>query len=46
MHDKYEEYSREELLRLLRERDRKPRFGLVWARNEIEHAHNRTMILW
>jgi adenine-specific DNA-methyltransferase len=37
MHDKYEEYSREELLRLLRERDRKPRFGLVWERNEIEH---------
>jgi adenine-specific DNA-methyltransferase len=37
MQDKYEEYSREELLRLLRERDRKPRFGLVWERNEIEH---------
>lgn len=37
MHDKYKEYSREELLRLLRERDRKPRFGLVWERNEIEH---------
>lgn len=37
MPDKYEEYSREELLRLLRERDRKPRFGLVWERDEIEH---------
>lgn len=37
MRDKYEEYSREELLRLLRERDRKPRFGLVWERDEIEH---------
>ena len=37
MQDKYEEYSREELLRLLRERDRKPRFGLVWERDEIEH---------
>jgi len=37
MQDKYEEYSREELLRLLRERDRRPRFGLVWERDEIEH---------
>lgn len=37
MPDKYEEYSRDELLRLLRERDRKPRFGLVWERNEIDH---------
>lgn len=37
MVDKYEEYSRDELLRLLRERDRKPRFGLVWERDEIKH---------
>ena len=37
MEDKYKKYSREELLRLLRERDRKPCFGLVWERNEIEH---------
>ncbi len=37
MADNYEQYSREELLRLLRERDRKPRFGLVWERDEIEH---------
>ena len=37
MTDNYEQYSREELLRLLRERDRKPKFGLVWERNEIEH---------
>ncbi len=37
MADNYETYSRDELLRLLRERDRKPRFGLVWERNEIEH---------
>ena len=37
MNDNYEQYSREELLRLLRERDRKPKFGLVWERNEIEH---------
>jgi adenine-specific DNA-methyltransferase len=35
--DNYDQYSKEELLRLLRERDRKPRFGLVWERNEIEH---------
>jgi adenine-specific DNA-methyltransferase len=35
--DNYEQYSKEELLRLLRERDRKPKFGLVWERNEIEH---------
>lgn len=37
MADKYEEYSREELIRLLRERDRKPRLGLVWERDDIEH---------
>jgi len=35
--DNYEQYSREELQRLLRERDRKPKFGLVWERDEIEH---------
>jgi adenine-specific DNA-methyltransferase len=35
--DNYEQYSKDELLRLLRERDRKPRFGLVWERDEIEH---------
>lgn len=40
MSDKYEEYSREELLRLIRERDRKPRFGLVWERKEIEHERS------
>lgn len=37
MADNYDQYSKDELLRLLRERDRKPRFGLVWERNEIEH---------
>jgi adenine-specific DNA-methyltransferase len=35
--DNYDQYSHEELLRLLRERDRKPKFGLVWERDEIEH---------
>ena len=37
MADKYEQYTQEELIRLLRERDRKPRFGLVWERDEIDH---------
>ena len=37
MTDNYDDYSREELLKLLRERNRKPRFGLVWERKEIEH---------
>ena len=37
MADHYDDYTREELIRLLRERDRKPKFGLVWERDEIEH---------
>jgi len=37
MADRYDDYTREELIRLLRERDRKPKFGLVWERDEIEH---------
>jgi len=37
MADHYDDYSREELLRELRLRDRRPRFGLVWERKEIEH---------
>ena len=37
MADNYETYTHDELVRLLRERDRKPRFGLVWERDEIEH---------
>ena len=37
MPDNYDDYTRDELIRLLRERDRKPRFGLVWERDEIEH---------
>jgi adenine-specific DNA-methyltransferase len=40
MTDNYEEYSRDDLLRLLRERDRKPRFGLVWERDEIDHDNS------
>jgi len=37
MADNYDDYTREQLLRLLRERDRRPRFGLVWERDEIDH---------
>ena len=37
MADNYDDYTRDHLLRLLRERDRKPKFGLVWERDEIEH---------
>lgn len=37
MPDHYDDYTRGELIRLLRERDRKPKFGLVWERDEIEH---------
>lgn len=37
MADKYDDYSREDLIRLIRERDRKPRFGLLWERDEIDH---------
>jgi len=37
MADNYDDYSKDQLIRLLRERDRKPRFGLVWERDEIDH---------
>lgn len=37
MADNYDDYSRDQLLRLLRERDRAPQFGLVWERDEIDH---------
>jgi adenine-specific DNA-methyltransferase len=33
----YEEYTKDDLIRLIRERDRKPKFGLVWERDEIDH---------
>ncbi|MEW5903332.1 MAG: site-specific DNA-methyltransferase [Pseudomonadota bacterium] len=33
----YDNYTKDELIRLIRERDRKPRFGLVWERDEIDH---------
>ncbi|MBV5297986.1 MAG: site-specific DNA-methyltransferase [Rhodoferax sp.] len=37
MADHYDDYSREQLMRLLRERDRRPHFGLVWERDQIDH---------
>ena len=37
MADKYDQYSKEELIRLLRERGRRPRFGLLWERDLIDH---------
>ena len=37
MADHYDDYLREQLMRLLRERDRRPRFGLVWEHDEIDH---------
>ena len=37
MADNYDDYSKEQLLRLLSERDRRPNFGLVWERDEIDH---------
>ena len=33
----YDDYSREDLIRLINERDRKPKFRLLWARHEIDH---------
>lgn len=37
MKDSYDQYSKEELLRILRERERRPKFGLVWERDAIAH---------
>lgn len=37
MADNYDDYTRDQLLHLLRERDRRPNFGLVWERDEIDH---------
>ncbi len=37
MTSKYDHYSKEELVRIIEERDRKPRLGLVWERDEIDH---------
>ena len=39
MTDKYDDYSRDDLIRLIRDRDRelKPRFGLLWERDGIDY---------
>ena len=37
MADNYDDYDRDELIKALRRRDRKPRFGLYWERDDIEH---------
>lgn len=34
---KYDDYTREDLIRLINERDRKPKLGLLWERDEIDH---------
>jgi hypothetical protein len=35
--DNYDDYSKEELIRELRAKNQKPRFGLYWERDDIEH---------
>jgi hypothetical protein len=32
---KYDRYSKEELVKIIEDRDRKPTFGLVWERDDI-----------
>ena len=36
MTSKYDRYSKEELVKIIEDRDRKPKFGLVWERDDIE----------
>jgi adenine-specific DNA-methyltransferase len=36
LNSKYDRYSKEELIKIIEDRDRKPKFGLVWERDEIE----------
>lgn len=33
---KYDRYSKDELIKIIEDRDRKPKFGLVWERDDIE----------
>ena len=42
MSDNYENLARNELIGLLRSRDRARRLGLVWERDEIEHERALT----
>lgn len=39
MSDQFESLTREQLLELLRQRERQKKLGLVWERNEIGRAH-------
>ena len=36
MTSKYDRYSKEELVKIIEDRDRKPTFGLVWERDDID----------
>lgn len=36
MTSKYDHYSKDELVKIIEDRDRKPKFGLVWERDDIE----------
>ena len=46
MTSKYDRYSKEELVRIIEDRDRKPRFGLVWERDDIDfdRSFNRDFV--
>jgi len=33
---KHDRYSKEELVKIIEDRDRKPTFGLVWERDDID----------
>ena len=41
MADQYDRYSKDKLIHILRDRDRLPRFGLLWARDLT--AHDRSV---
>lgn len=36
MTSKYDRYSKDELVKIIEDRDRKPKFGLVWERDDID----------
>ena len=36
MNSKYDSYSKDELIKIIEDRDRKPKFGLVWERDDID----------
>jgi hypothetical protein len=43
---KYDRYSKEKLIKIIEERDRKPRLGLVWERDEIDHDRSLNQDSW